>query len=354
MTDQPVRCLKRAEWPEADRLAFAKATRANDLLDDPGPFAELKPSTIATIERGYGRWLWWHQTQDTLGLNISPAARITREAVSRYLDDLRARNAPLTVAHRILTLEQVARAIAPEANWRWLRRLVNRLGTRARPMRDKRCRLRPVDDVFRAGLAMMAEAETGRFTSPKKRALAFRDGLLIAILAARAPRAANLATMEIDRHLRRSGKEWMIVFAGSETKNGDVLELPLPAELSPLLERYLTHWRPVLLDGKVSQRLWISAFGQSFETDQLYFVVMRATEKQLGVRINPHLLRSGLATAAAQRDPGHAGLATPMLGHRVGVTTERHYNLARQHEAASQWQQHVLELRREARRRAQR
>ena len=348
-SDQAPRCLKRQAWPDADRHAFAKAIRADDLLEDPGLLAELKPSTIKALESGYGRWLWWHHTQGTLVADVGPVARITREAVGHYLEEIRARNAPLTVAHRILTLERVARAFAPEADWRWLRRLVNRLLTRARPVRNKRARLRLASEVFAAAQAMVADAESGSFTNNKKRAIAFRDGLLLAILAARAPRAANLASTETDRHLHRIGDSWVLVFAGSETKNGTALELPLPQELTQPIERYLSHWRQVLLGQLVSTRLWISAFGRPLGADQLHFIVTRTTRKLLGVSINPHLLRSGLATEAAIRDPDGAGMATPILGHRVGATTEKHYNLARQHQAAGQWQQHVLELRKQAR-----
>ena len=63
------------------------------------------------------------------------------------------------------------------------------------------------------------------------------------------------------------------------------------------------------------------------------------------------LLRVGLMTEIAIRDPEHVGIASPMLAHRTHTTGARHYNLARQHEAARQWQQHVLKLRKAARRR---
>ena len=349
---QPVRCLKLAEWPDEDRLAWAKAIGDDDQLEEPGLFADLRPATISMLESAYGRWLWSRHVQGALSPDASPASRITRKAVAGYLAELRARNAPLTVAHRVLRLERVARAFAPDADWRWLRRLVNRLFVRAKPVRDKRARMRPASEVFAAGLQMMAEAEAGSFTSSKKQALAFRDGLLIALLAARALRAANLASMEIDRHLRCLGDLWLLVFEGGETKNGDPLELPLPEELHQPLERYLAHWRPVLLGRSVSTRLWISAYGRPIRPDNLHFIVTRTTKKRLGVSINPHLLRSCLATETAIRDPDGAGLATPMLGHRVGATTDKHYNLAQQHEAARQWQQHVRELRRAARQRS--
>ena len=66
--------------------------------------------------------------------------------------------------------------------------------------------------------------------------------------------------------------------------------------------------------------------------------------------MNPHLLRAGLMTEIAIRDPEHVGMASTLLSHRA-PTGARPYNLARQHEAARQWQQHVRKLRQAARRR---
>ena len=180
-------CLKLVDWPAQDQAAWAAATREDDLLDEPGPLTRLRPISLAKLRSAYGRWLWHLITTDRARLACLPAERITREAVAGYVAELGLRNAPVTVAHRILDLEQVARAFAPSGDWRWLRKLVNRLFLRARPVRDKRARMRPPHEVFEAGLALMRQAETGTFTSAKKRGLAFRDGLLLALLASRAP-----------------------------------------------------------------------------------------------------------------------------------------------------------------------
>ena len=260
MSDGPMslaRCVPLGEWPAADRMAWERALRDDDLLEEAGLFAHLKPLTIATLRSHYGRWLHFLATHDPASLAHDPATRISRERVVVFVEELRARNAPITVANRVLGLERAARAFAPRGDWRWLRTLVNKLFLRAKRVRDRRARLRPPQDVFRAASELMETAETGTFTSVKKRALAYRDGLLLAILAARAPRVGNLGMIEIGKHLRRAGAG-CCRFDGSETKNGDVLELPLPDELTVPIERYLAHWRPVLLEDRSSERLWIS------------------------------------------------------------------------------------------------
>ena len=346
-------CLKLTDWPEQDQLAWATATREDDLLDEPGLLTHLRPISLAKLGSSYGRWLWHLTVSPPDMLACAPAARVTRESIAGYIASLSARNAPVTVAQRILDLEQVVRAFAPSGDWRWLRKLVNRLFLRARPVRDKRARLRPPQEVFAAGLGLVREAETGTFTSAEKQALAFRDGLLLALLASRAPRVGNVAMMDIQRHLERSGEVWILRFDGAEMKNGEPFEVPLPRELTAPLERYLQHWRPVLLDGHPqTSRVWVSAFGQPLRSDEIHYIVTRRTEKLFGAGMNPHLLRAGLMTEIAIRDPEHVGMASTLLSHLAPTGSSKPYNLAQQHEAARQWQQHVRKLRRAARRRS--
>jgi hypothetical protein len=169
-------------------------------------------------------------------------------------------------------------------------------------------------------------------------------------LSSRAPRAGNVAMMDTQRHLRHSGEVWIMLFDGSEMKNGEPFEVPLPHDLTAPLERYLEHWRPVLLDGNTqTSRLWISAFGRPLRDDEIHYVVTRRTKQLFGVSMHPHLLRAALMTETAIRDPDHVGVASTLLSHRAPTSSSKPYNLARQHEACRQLQQHVRELRRAAR-----
>lgn len=144
--------------------------------------------------------------------------------------------------------------------------------------------------------------------------------------------------------------QWQLRFIGEETKNGQSFRSPLPEALNTPIERYLDHWRPILLDGRQSSHLWISANGRALRPDNLHFIVTSRTSSLLGVAINPHAFRAALATEVAIRDPEHVAIASPMLGHRASASM-RHYNLAGQHEAARDWQKIVLRHRQEARRR---
>ena len=135
--------------------------------------------------------------------------------------------------------------------WGWLRRtLDNALKAQVRPTRDKVSRLRSIDELAALGERLMEEAESAARWSARRRAVAYRDGLMIALLAYRPVRLKNFAMMRLGRHLTRSGACWRILFGADETKSHVAYEALLPSALVPHLERYLAVHRPVLLRGE--------------------------------------------------------------------------------------------------------
>jgi integrase/recombinase XerD len=99
--------------------------------------------------------------------------------------------------------------------------------------------------------------------------------------------------------------------------------------LVPPLETYLTHYRPVLaaMQGRWSRpsagALWLSTDGSPMTKMAIYDRVVGRTQEAFGHPINPHLFRDCAATSIAVDDPVHIGIATRLLGHRTGATTER-------------------------------
>ncbi len=96
---------------------------------------------------GYGRFLFWLQGRAELDPNVEPAARATRERVSAYLEELKRTNRGPTVQNRIQELGDAMRAIAPQRDWRWLLRAAGRLRASTIPVRNKRARLRLVEEL---------------------------------------------------------------------------------------------------------------------------------------------------------------------------------------------------------------
>ena len=200
----------------------------------------------------------------------------------------------------------------------------------------------------------MGEAEAAPQRSARRRAVSYRDGLLIAFLAYRPVRRKNLAMMRLGRHLMRAGGSWRIVFAAEETKTHVPYEAVLPAALGPRLERYLDVYRPVLLGGGQPHgnpdappnhpgldAVWVSGDGVQLSYEAVAFQIVFRTRREFGRSLSPHLFRDCAATAVAIDNPKHIGDASLVLGHAGHKTTEKHYNHARSLDAS---RRHVVML----------
>jgi hypothetical protein len=112
-------------------------------LDDAGPATEWAPRSAAKYAAGYGRWLCFLDGRGWLDPDALPGARVTRERVAAYVEELQGRNGTYTVVCRLEELAAALRVLAPTDDWRWLLRRAAGLRRDARPVRTKRSRLRP-------------------------------------------------------------------------------------------------------------------------------------------------------------------------------------------------------------------
>jgi integrase/recombinase XerD len=183
--------------------------------------------------------------------------------------------------------------------------------------------------LFGLGLDLMAGAEDE--TTALRRFKAYRDGLMIALLAARPLRLRNLTSLILDHTLVRRGASWWIQVPAAETKTKVPIEVPWPELLTPHLETYLADHRPGIaaLRGSQSDALWLSMYGLPMKDNAIYIRVVTRTSEGLGRPINPHLFRDCAVTSVAVDDPAHVDIARCLLGHRTGSTTERYYNITK-------------------------
>jgi Phage integrase family len=173
----------------------------------------------------------------------------------------------------------------------------------------------------------------------------YRDGLLLAILAARAFRRGNLAQMRVGQHIAKVDGVYVCSFGAAETKNRRALVEPLPMELTRYIDRYLAEIRPALLRGHTCDAFWVSTYRAALSEHSIYLKVCATTEEELGVRLSPHLFRDALATGIATDDPEHIRMASRLLGHADPRTTERHYIHAQALIASRRYNGVVLPLR---------
>lgn len=343
------RCLPVGRWPAMDQTAWIAAHRPGGLLEDDGRAATWAAATSAIIAGGYGRFLSHVAKGEDLEGFAAPQDRITRARVEAYVSHLREHNHSSTVAARVAQLARAIGVMVPANDWAWLRRIARRLRRSATPARNDRARLLPATALFDLATSLIQRADTATTLALWRRALLFRDGLIVAILCSWAPRARNMAETSIGTNLQRRGEVWWVAFGSHETKNGRPIEVPLPLDLTEWIERYLDYYRPILARrssmSPAEDALWISHRGLQLTAKEVGQRISAVTKRELGQDVNPHLFRKIIPTELAIHDPAHVGIAQPLLGHASYRTTEQAYNLGRALDAARRLHRTIQSLR---------
>jgi hypothetical protein len=344
------RCWPIAAWPEQDRLAWEAGTRRADLFEHKGAGTEWSSSSKKKTASGYGLWLCWLGQNGLLDPKFAPGSRVTKPLVADYVAMLSASCAPYTVVCRLQELYDALRVLAPDTDWRWLAELWMRLGRRAESVVNKRVRLRPTRDLFDLGRRMMTSAEEETGWSRRRRAVHYRDGLMIALMASRPLRLKNFASMVLDEHIVQQRGGWWLLFSASEMKAKRLYEVAFPRVLISELEHYIAVHRPVLLAGESGQRspstdaLWVSEVGTTLESGALATRIRKHTKEAFGASLPPHWFRDATATTIAIEDPRHVCDAHHILGN-TRATTQKYYNQARSLEASRRHQAMLAALR---------
>jgi site-specific recombinase XerD len=108
--------------------------------------------------------------------------------------------------------------------------------------------------------------------------------------------------MHLGQNLRQRGDgRWEMRYHGKELKishrqgQENRLQGVISVELQPLLEEYLTLWRPRLAPPG-EDHVFLSQTGRPLRTSQVTNAVKRATWRLTGIPVTPHLIRDIWAT----------------------------------------------------------
>jgi len=323
------------EWPARDRSAFEAATRVGDALDPGGPAEDWSDATRQSNIARYSRWLRFLECAGLLDRNQAPADRVTPDAVRAYIAQFQAevdakRLSSETLHAYVRGLLNCIMKMAPKQNsdWAWLRTAAENLRKIARPSRDKRLQTRSTSDLYAYGKELMQEAEDPATGTSRRRAVRYRDGVIIAILAARAPRRGCLSLMDIEGQFQKIGELYWMIFSAEETKQRRDHDYPLPRDLTPYVDRYLGHHRMVLASRAKGlpddESVWLTENGTKLGAPAISHQVRVRTKAKFNVEITPHLFRDCLADTTAHELPGNLGIAAQILGHGLEVMN-RHY-----------------------------
>jgi integrase len=223
-------------------------------------------------------------------------------------------------------------------------------GERRRGMTVKnRERLRPLDDpkTVKAFLALprriRAEVEKDK-RAPRRRAIKAQMAAAIAILQAAPIRIANLARIDLRRHLIPHSDRVYLVINEAETKNGEPIDVELPRSAVEIIAWYARDYRPLLVKGP-SDFLFPGEGAESKKIGWLGEQIGATVHRYTGLAWNPHLFRHAAGKIYLDQRPGEYEVVRRVLGHKSISTTVASYTGAETRAAGTHFASVVDNLR---------
>ena len=325
-------------WPQADRNAWKAACQPAARLKPGGRAGHLRPVTREDHAEQYGDFLGFLERNGLLEMDGPAAANVTAAKVDPYLAEIKTRMSAMTVHARTCRLRRAGRYINPDRDFSWLLEIAKDLALVAHP-RPKFDRWRLSDDLVKAGLKLIDEAERSPKLTKLRRACCFRNGLMIALLGFCSIRRKNFAELEIGRSFVKIRGRWWIVLSAAETKEKRADERPVNELLTPIIDRYLSEHKPVLARS-ADPALWLSQNdGKPLTHKEVSRIIGRCTLSTTGVKVSAHLFRTSAASSAAAYAGDNPHLASALLHHTDPRFTNEHYNRATCLSAAESFRQ---------------
>jgi hypothetical protein len=318
----PIRSIRPAAWPLADRMAFDRAlTPDDDGSGEYGRATHLRPATVDAYRQTYSQWLGFLARTGSLDEAEGPGDRATPARVAAWRRENKAQGlAPTSRRQMLRNLGATLRLLAPDRDWSFVIRPGNISLKRAIRGGPKPFIVREVADVMvhvrrfhGRGLAAPDGPETWQM---------LRDAALLGLLLMRAPRVGSIEQMTVDRHITlQSDGTWQVRFPGEHTKNGRLLDYPLDAEQSRMLTDYLDHARGRFPRAGPTDLLWLGMKGP-MTRGGLRTTVKRRMLTWFGQGHTPHLCRKWLRASAARRSPELAMDVATIEGHSAEVSAK--------------------------------
>ncbi|MGM0743565.1 MAG: tyrosine-type recombinase/integrase [Pseudomonadota bacterium] len=329
MIDIPL-VLKFDDWPSSDQALWSSLFEEADIFDDTGQLSHWRSGSQQMLRQGYGQWLSFLMRKHPEVVEESPLARVRPDLIDEYVAECETRLKPVTVQTLVSDICNLVPAAAPPDDWAWLHRIAKRLAKKVdRGSLPKRSPL-TAGQIFNWSLRRIDEVRNDPTLSEKKRAIHFRDALIIGFLIARPVRKRALLAMDVDQHLVLRGQGFSLHYSKEDMKDGRSREYPFPAKLTAPMLEYLEVHRPVLLGENEEVGLWVNQYGTRFAYDGFTRSFGKLTEVNLGYHLRPQAFRHIAATSIAEFDPAHVGIIRDILGHATLDMAEKHYNRASQ------------------------
>ncbi|RMF11688.1 MAG: hypothetical protein D6757_10700 [Alphaproteobacteria bacterium] len=168
----------------------------------------------------------------------------------------------------------------------------------------------------------------------------------ISILLSCPMRVANLAALDLKRHVRqrRGGRYplYSIRIEGCEVKNGTPIEADFGVEVSRILQTYIQQFRPMLTEAPSTALFPQRSTGAPRRPGTLSQDLSAAILRETGLMVHAHLFRHLAAKLFLDASPGEYETVRRILGHKKLETTVQFYSRLTSKKAVERYEDVVL------------
>jgi hypothetical protein len=149
-------------------------------------------------------------------------------------------------------------------------------------------------------------------------------------------RSRNMREMELGTNLHKDAHgKWRLTFRGEQlkvaTKRGrpNILDLPFPEQLVPVLEDYLATWRPLLVSAasQPTNLVFLTVRGNRYTHEALMQSTKMIVYRYTGKAWHPHIIRTVWATEWIRKTHGDFYTAAIMLNDRLETVIAKYTHL---------------------------
>lgn len=156
-----------------------------------------------------------------------------------------------------------------------------------------------------------------------------QHAVMLRVLQAMPVRIGNLRNLDLARHFHRPLGDrpgyWRVHIPAREVKNDEDIDCEFSAATCALLHRYVTVFRPKLTDQASTILFVSSSTGKAKVGTTVSTQFARFMRRELGLAVNPHLMRHFAATNWLEANASDWETARELLGHASIDTTRKYY-----------------------------
>ena len=318
------------EWPAQHRAGLEHALHALRRHNRRRKRFKWGPDMCRGVCTSYGRWLFWARQQPWYDLSLPVDSLLTPERVEAFVVHLEdCRNRPATLRHRMMGLERMMAAVAPDVDRDWLKEIKSRFA-KTGDRRAKRARLQYTDVLIKFAAELAEQAEALAVVDDERGRTLLRTAAQIMMLAYRAMRLKNFRQLRLGIEVvEEEDGRWKLDIPAEATKRGNEYDPYLPKRVVDLTLRYLALCSKPLGQAYADHdALWLFTNGRQQSARSINYHITEQTKKKFDRSMSPHLFRDAVVTTVADQMPEHVRMSPLLIGNRDQGCVEDHYNQA--------------------------